>query len=52
MNTGMQNAFNLAWKLSLLVRRYGDTEAILDSYMLFLVGVRFIAMWIDLRQWR
>ena len=32
MNTGMQDAFNLAWKLSLLSRGYGNAEAILDSY--------------------
>lgn len=32
MNTGMQDAFNLAWKLSLLARGFGNAEAILESY--------------------
>jgi 2-polyprenyl-6-methoxyphenol hydroxylase-like FAD-dependent oxidoreductase len=31
MNTGMQDAFNLAWKLALVVRRTCD-ERLLDSY--------------------
>jgi 2-polyprenyl-6-methoxyphenol hydroxylase-like FAD-dependent oxidoreductase len=31
MNTGMQDAFNLAWKLALVVRGRGG-EALLDSY--------------------
>lgn len=32
MNTGMQDAFNLAWKLKLLAAGRGDTEAIAESY--------------------
>ncbi len=32
MNTGMQDAFNLAWKLSLLARGKGEENAVLDSY--------------------
>ena len=32
MNTGMQDAFNLAWKLRLLAGGYGDAEAIAESY--------------------
>jgi len=32
MNTGMQDAFNLAWKLSVLASGYGDEDAVLDSY--------------------
>lgn len=32
MNTGMQDAFNLAWKLALVQRGQGKTEALLDSY--------------------
>ena len=32
MNTGMQDAFNLGWKLKLLVENLGDTEAIAESY--------------------
>jgi 2-polyprenyl-6-methoxyphenol hydroxylase-like FAD-dependent oxidoreductase len=31
MNTGMQDAFNLAWKLALAVRGTGG-EALLDTY--------------------
>ncbi len=31
MNTGMQDAFNLAWKLALILRGNGD-EKLLDSY--------------------
>jgi 2-polyprenyl-6-methoxyphenol hydroxylase-like FAD-dependent oxidoreductase len=31
MNAGMQNAFNLAWKLALVVRKTCD-EHLLDSY--------------------
>ena len=32
MKTGMQDAFNLGWKLKLLVENLGDTEAIAESY--------------------
>ncbi|HEY0791800.1 MAG TPA: FAD-dependent oxidoreductase [Chthoniobacterales bacterium] len=32
MNTGMQDAFNLGWKLKLLASGSGDPEAIADSY--------------------
>jgi len=32
MNTGMQDAFNLGWKLALLTRGHGDVEAIAESY--------------------
>ena len=32
MNTGMQDAFNLAWKLALADRGQGKTEILLDSY--------------------
>ncbi len=32
MNTGMQDAFNLAWKLALVQRGQGRTDALLDSY--------------------
>ena len=32
MNTGMQDAFNLGWKLKLLVENLGDAEAIAESY--------------------
>jgi hypothetical protein len=32
MNTGMQDAFNLGWKLKLLAEGRGDTEAIAESY--------------------
>ena len=32
MNTGMQDAFNLAWKLALVHRGAGQTEALLGSY--------------------
>ena len=32
MNTGMQDAFNLGWKLALLTRGRGDTEAIAESF--------------------
>ena len=32
MNTGMQDAFNLAWKLALVQRGEGRAEALLDSY--------------------
>jgi len=32
MNTGMQDAFNLAWKLSILAAGYGDEDSVLDSY--------------------
>ena len=31
MNTGMQDAFNLAWKLALVIRKTGD-DHLLDSY--------------------
>lgn len=34
MNTGMQDAFNLAWKLELAHRGRGRTEELLDSYSL------------------
>jgi len=34
MNTGMQDVFNLAWKLALVQRGQGCTEALLDSYSL------------------
>jgi len=32
MNTGMQDAFNLAWKLALIVQGQANTEVLLDSY--------------------
>ena len=32
MNTGMQDAFNLAWKLALVGKDLGDPDALLDSY--------------------
>jgi 2-polyprenyl-6-methoxyphenol hydroxylase-like FAD-dependent oxidoreductase len=32
MNTGMQDAFNLAWKLALVCRRTCSEEQLLDSY--------------------
>jgi len=32
MNTGMQDAFNLAWKLALLTRGHGDSEALAESF--------------------
>ena len=32
MNTGMQDAFNLAWKLALVQRGQGRTQPLLDSY--------------------
>lgn len=32
MNTGMQDAFNLAWKLALAHKGQGQAEALLDSY--------------------
>ncbi len=32
MNTGMQDAFNLGWKLALLTRGKGDAEAIAESF--------------------
>ena len=32
MNTGMQDAFNLAWKLALIVRGIATSDALLDSY--------------------
>ncbi len=32
MNTGMQDAFNLAWKLSLTASGHGREEVLLDSY--------------------
>ena len=32
MNTGMQDAFNLAWKLALVQRGEGQSQALLDSY--------------------
>ena len=32
MNTGMQDAFNLAWKLALAARGFGGAETLLDSY--------------------
>jgi 2-polyprenyl-6-methoxyphenol hydroxylase-like FAD-dependent oxidoreductase len=32
MNTGMQDAFNLAWKLGLIHRGEGQIEPLLDSY--------------------
>jgi 2-polyprenyl-6-methoxyphenol hydroxylase-like FAD-dependent oxidoreductase len=31
MNTGMQDAFNLAWKLTLVIRKTCD-DHLLDSY--------------------
>jgi len=34
MNTGMQDAFNLAWKLALVQRSEGQPKALLDSYSL------------------
>ncbi len=32
MNTGVQDAFNLGWKLGLILRKGGNPEALLDSY--------------------
>ena len=32
MNTGMQDAFNLAWKLALVDRGQAQAEILLDSY--------------------
>jgi len=32
MNTGMQDAFNLAWKLALVHKRRGRADVLLDSY--------------------
>ena len=32
MNTGMQDAFNLAWKLALVIRGFGMSGPLLDSY--------------------
>ena len=32
MNTGMQDAFNLSWKLALVQKGQGQTEALLGSY--------------------
>jgi 2-polyprenyl-6-methoxyphenol hydroxylase-like FAD-dependent oxidoreductase len=32
MNTGVQDAFNLGWKLGLILRKSGNAEALLDSY--------------------
>jgi 2-polyprenyl-6-methoxyphenol hydroxylase-like FAD-dependent oxidoreductase len=32
MNTGMQDAFNLAWKLALVEKGQGQADALLDSY--------------------
>ncbi|MBB3773780.1 2-polyprenyl-6-methoxyphenol hydroxylase-like FAD-dependent oxidoreductase [Angulomicrobium tetraedrale] len=32
MNTGMQDAINLAWKLALVIRGIGTAPALLDSY--------------------
>ena len=32
MNTGMQDAFNLAWKLALVCRGFASPEPLLDSY--------------------
>jgi FAD binding domain len=32
MNTGIQDAFNLAWKLALVSRGIGDAETLLGSY--------------------
>jgi len=32
MNTGMQDAFNLGWKLKLLTSGRGDIESIAESY--------------------
>ncbi len=32
MNTGMQDAYNLAWKLALLAAGRGDENAVLESY--------------------
>ena len=32
MNTGMQDAFNLAWKLALAQKGKGQAEALLHSY--------------------
>jgi 2-polyprenyl-6-methoxyphenol hydroxylase-like FAD-dependent oxidoreductase len=34
MNTGMQDVFNLAWKLALVQRGQGRTERLIDSYSL------------------
>jgi len=34
MNTGMQDVFNLAWKLAVVQRGQGRTETLLDSYSL------------------
>src|SRR3984957_5929898 len=32
MNTGIQDAFNLAWKLAMVCRGLGDDETLLESY--------------------
>jgi 2-polyprenyl-6-methoxyphenol hydroxylase-like FAD-dependent oxidoreductase len=32
MNTGIQDAFNLAWKLAMVSRGFGDEETLLGSY--------------------
>jgi len=32
MNTGVQDAFNLGWKLGVILRNDGDPEALLNSY--------------------
>lgn len=32
MNLGVQDAYNLAWKLALLTRGHGEADALLDSY--------------------
>ena len=32
MNTGIQDAFNLAWKLALVIRGFGDEGTLLGSY--------------------
>ncbi len=32
MNTGVQDAFNLGWKLGLILRKDGDPEVLLNSY--------------------
>lgn len=32
MNTGMQDAFNLAWKLALVAQNYGSADPLLESY--------------------
>ena len=34
MNTGMQDAFNLAWKLAMVYRGFAAAEPLLDSYSL------------------